>query len=174
MFCQSTFHIAVTLSPTKEALKSIIQAYPKGIQFSECVLGRLPIHLACINCKSAEVIRFLLSKYPDGAEKVDKKGSLPLHYACSNRADPEIIKILLSAYPNGAKVRDDNGWLPLHVACLRGAPSKSLRVLLKFYPESVLIGTKNNSLPKDLTLPGYDNFSQNLSLLENQQKKLTA
>merc|ERR1712157_276185 len=65
-------HRAATLSPTKRALNSIIQAYPKGLQSKESTFDELPLHLACSSYKSEKLIRSLLSKYPDGAAQVDK------------------------------------------------------------------------------------------------------
>ena len=45
----------------------------------------------------------LLSAYPEGARKKDRKGDLPIHRAVENNASVEVMSALLSAYTEGAR-----------------------------------------------------------------------
>eukprot|EP00586_Coscinodiscus_wailesii_P012670 CAMPEP_0172514370 /NCGR_PEP_ID=MMETSP1066-20121228/259637_1 /TAXON_ID=671091 /ORGANISM="Coscinodiscus wailesii, Strain CCMP2513" /LENGTH=86 /DNA_ID=CAMNT_0013295009 /DNA_START=212 /DNA_END=469 /DNA_ORIENTATION=- len=83
----------------------------------ESVYDRLPLHIACLNNASFEVIELLLSYYVYGARKQDNEGRLPLHYALSNMASTEVIEALINAFPEGATTADIRGWYPIHVAC---------------------------------------------------------
>ena len=48
----------------------------------------------------------LLSAYPEGARKKDRKGDLPIHRAVENNASVEVMSALLSAYTEGARKKN--------------------------------------------------------------------
>jgi ankyrin repeat protein len=80
----------------------------------------LPIHQACENKAPSELIKKLISAYPDSLMCKDSGGFLPLHLACRERSSKSVVAALLSTEPGAAKVKDDEGRLPLHLACRQG------------------------------------------------------
>ena len=75
---------------------------------------------ACENKAPSEVVKALISAYPDSLMLKDSAGDLPLHLACRERSSKSVIGALLSEEPVAAKVKDDEGRLPLHLACRQG------------------------------------------------------
>lgn len=114
----------------------------------ESVYDRIPLHTACMNNASDDVIKLLLVYYPEGAKVADNDGRLPLHYALSNSATVEVVKTLLKAHPLAVQEADTNGWLPIHVACCRGASAEVVHMLLKEFPETALCRTKKDTTPE--------------------------
>jgi ankyrin repeat protein len=44
--------------------------------------GQLPLHHACLNNASLDVIQLLVETWPDAVKEKNNKGQLPLHHAC--------------------------------------------------------------------------------------------
>lgn len=140
-------HQMCALNPPQKALVAVIEANPRGVWKREHTFERLPLHIACINSASEDVILTLLSFYKQAAEERDIAGRIPLHYACCNDVSVEVIKSLLEAFPEGASVRDDMGWLPVHVACSSGASLDVIKMLLCADPKTIVSKTKKQSTP---------------------------
>lgn len=128
-------------------METLLKVYPSAASKRDSLFKRLPLHVACLNGASSDVIRELLVVHKDGAQDKMKDGQLPLHYACGSGASRDVISELLRAYPEGARCQDNNGWLPIHLACLQNAPSDVIELLLKIYPESVAIRTSRGNTP---------------------------
>ena len=107
--------------------------------------GFTPLHWACFNQPSGQVVHALLNaaasakrgdvaldKAADGDPSASDlhlllenvalmtdldEGMTPLHAACSSKASPNVVSILVSHCPSSAIVRDRTGWTPLHFAC---------------------------------------------------------
>mmetsp|Transcript_16088 Transcript_16088/g.20023 ORF Transcript_16088/g.20023 Transcript_16088/m.20023 type:complete len:256 (+) Transcript_16088:81-848(+) len=136
--------------PTTSVVESIIFAFPEGLQMRESAYHRLPLHIACINNASFDVIHLLLTYYRDGVRESDDFGRLPLHYALSNGCGVEVIRALVNAYPAATMTADVNQWLPVHVACYRGTSAEVMRLLLMDYPETASCVTKKKNSPVNI------------------------
>jgi hypothetical protein len=140
-------HQMCSLDPPKKALTAMIEANPRAVWKREHTFERLPLHIACINSASDDVILSLLSYYKQAAEDKDIAGRVPLHYACCNDVSINVIKALLEAYPEATITKDDTGWLPVHVACSSGASLEVIRALLLARPQTIIAKTKKGSTP---------------------------
>merc|ERR1711862_507706 len=140
-------HHAVARNPTVEVTEALLQTYPEAAAKSDSLFKRLPLHVACLNGASSDVIRELLGAYKNGAQHKMKDGQIPLHYACGSGASKDTILELVKAYPEGARCQDNNGWLPIHLACLQNASADVIQLLLEIYPESVTIRTNRGNTP---------------------------
>jgi len=165
-------HHACSLNPTVEATLAILLSYPKAAEKRDSLYHRLPIHVACLNGASSDVVRTLLNVHKDGAKATMKDGQLPLHYACGSGASRDVIEELLRVYPEGAQVRDINGWLPIHLACLQNASVEVIELLLEENPSSVTARTDKGNTPlqcaKSVKNVGTNN-QQIISLLRKYQ-----
>eukprot|EP00586_Coscinodiscus_wailesii_P004124 CAMPEP_0172486246 /NCGR_PEP_ID=MMETSP1066-20121228/14736_1 /TAXON_ID=671091 /ORGANISM="Coscinodiscus wailesii, Strain CCMP2513" /LENGTH=311 /DNA_ID=CAMNT_0013252077 /DNA_START=138 /DNA_END=1073 /DNA_ORIENTATION=+ len=140
-------HQMCSLDPPKKALTAMIEANPRAVWKREHTFERLPLHIACINSASDDVILTLLSYYKQAAEDKDIAGRVPLHYACCNDVSVNVIKALLEAYPEATVTKDDTGWLPVHVACSSGASLEVIKALLLSRPQTIIAKTKKGSTP---------------------------
>ena len=138
--------------------------------------GRLPLHIACRNKVSLEVIRYLVDQCPDSLMVKEKEGRLPLYIAWKNNASLEIIYYLVQQYPNSVmvnendgslppleliqcmveqnpeflKAKDKEGRLPLHHACWNEESLEVVHYLVEQYPESINIKSDNGHTPLNL------------------------
>ncbi|CAE7625683.1 invs-b, partial [Symbiodinium microadriaticum] len=150
-------HVAVDKNkPWLRLIATLVAAYPDGCKSRDgdyvaliicCVHlpylaggGRLPIHIAVDrNNPSIEVVRLLISTYPDGAVMRRGVGRLPIHYAVFyDHPNLEVVNFLLETYPTGAKLVDVYGRLPLHYAVDRARPNLDVvKTLLHVFPDGV-------------------------------------
>lgn len=106
-----------------DTVKCLLELYPESVNVQDTD-GFLPIHRAAQSMAGedkAEIISFLLSKYPDGVEKATAGGgSLPLHLACEsfNARDINLktVQLLFDAYPEAIFKSDRDGKGPLDLA----------------------------------------------------------
>ena len=116
---ETPLHFA-SYSGRLDTVKYLCELCPESIN-AECSGGFLPIHDAARGGERAEIIRFLLSKYPDGAEKAtdDEGRRLPLHLACNsfNARDVNLktVQLLLDAYPEAIFIEDGEENSPLDI-----------------------------------------------------------
>jgi len=140
-------HFMCSLHPPTSTLESIICAYPEGVNMKESVYKRLPLHIACMENASFNVIKLLLSYNMNGSSAQDTQGRLPLHYALSNAAPIEVITALIQAYPKGVNVTDSSGWLPIHVACYCCSSLEVITMLLGASPQTATLKTDKGRTP---------------------------
>ena len=124
-----------------DVVEYLYDKYPESINQRNRE-GMLPIHNAAsqgtYNDSGVEIIKFLLSKDPDGPMKtvsdpgmstIDKGlGQLPLHmscWGCEYGYGVEVTKILFNAYPEAILVKDHEGRFPIDVANSRKARGSS-------------------------------------------------
>lgn len=82
----------------------------------------------------ADVVSFLVKKYPGGAKKTDKDGLTALHLACDADGGTKlsVIERLVGAYPDACSRRDKrDGSTPLLLAVARNASVNVLKILIK-------------------------------------------
>lgn len=106
--------------------------------------GWLPLHYACANGASEDVVRLLLEAYPGGVVEVDKRQRTPLHFAlCNNLECPvseSLAKMLVRPFQetSAASVGDENDMLPIHYACAYGSSEEVLRLIIEGYDGGVV------------------------------------
>ena len=97
-----------------------------------------PLHYACENKPTVEVIQTLIEANPPALERRQEPGGqLPLHAACTWGASSDVITSLLAAMPSCAEMKDFLSNLPLHCACYSGADTVVVEALLRVDPQSV-------------------------------------
>ena len=77
--------------------------------------GARPLHTACANNASLEIVKLLAR--PAALMATDHFGKIPLHTACAHQASLEVIMFLTNACPRSLEVPDAYGRLAIHHAC---------------------------------------------------------
>lgn len=133
-----------------------------------------PLHYACENKPSTEVIKTLIKANPAALERRQEPGGqLPLHAACTWGASSDVIQTLLAAHPSSAEMKDFLSNLPLHCACYSGAATVVIEALLRVYPQSVWPRNHQGSSAVDIVRRlGHGNRKEVLRVLERTQSRL--
>ena len=101
--------------------------------------GDLPIHVACREGASNEVIEeLLMGDGYESAQVEDCEGRLPLHLAVGNKTiSLKTIQTLISVYDRAARTPDDFSLLPLHWACSKNSSAQIIEALIQAYPYAI-------------------------------------
>mmetsp|Transcript_18583 Transcript_18583/g.25573 ORF Transcript_18583/g.25573 Transcript_18583/m.25573 type:complete len:260 (-) Transcript_18583:162-941(-) len=170
-------HQAVMSRAPADFLEELIRAHPRGVGKEESAYRRTPLHIACRNLSSGEVIFTLLHHDKEAAAHQDNMGRIPLHYALSNGGTVEMVRALVEASPNTVTATDRAGWTPLHVACNQHCTLDIVEYLLKQDPEGVILRTNCGSDPVGLVTkadsPDKEKILEILKAEENKQSKKT-
>ena len=76
---ETPLYLAMQFNPPFEAVRAIVDAYPKGVTQSCGENHDLPLHIACKNQASSEILEVLLEEYPSSALRETKWGNkIPL------------------------------------------------------------------------------------------------
>lgn len=140
--------------------------------------GWLPLHHACSNGSSREVLQILTDAYPEGKTKQDSQNRTPLHFYLTHRLDNETEmaeNMDFLANSGAAQLTDVLGMLPMHYACAYGTHEAVLKVLAAHYRESLMAKENKGRTPMHLAMvnahrdasPGVVRF-----LLENSGSEL--
>jgi ankyrin repeat protein len=118
---------------------------------------------ACMFGADADVVSYLIRKFPGAAKRKDKIGMLPLHIACDSdigidSPNGAVIKILAEAYPDACFVNSEDGYSPLAISIARSAPLSVIETLIKACPESLRIVDQENQLPLHWAVAAKVNF----------------
>jgi ankyrin repeat protein len=178
VYCRGTDNLTplhlickLTNNPPTDIISEIISAGPEVAGWTDCHMW-LPLHHACINGASTEVLTLLTGAYPDGKVSVDVHNRTPLHlYATRGNSDnynpvtmATNFTILINGGDHGneyhenndknnaAKVRTTNGMLPMHYACAYGTTTSVLKVLEEAYPESINAKDDNGKTPLHMVM----------------------
>lgn len=163
-------------NPPLGIIETLIEYAPEVLKI-ENKCGGLPIHRACCNGSSLDIIRAMVNGYPESVTmaaygesstpKNTKNGFLPLHLACYNEASLEILNFLIECHPKGieekdkkektpllilketkyAMQKDANGKLPLHLACKNVYSANLIHLLIQAYPKSINVKDKRGRKP---------------------------
>jgi ankyrin repeat protein len=117
--------------------------------------GWLPLHHACANGASSDVLRILIEAYPDSKITQDSLNRTPLHfYATRNSDNPtamvENVEMLCDS--GAAELTDKGGMLPMHYACAYGTNPVVLAVLADAYPDSLTAREQKGRTPMHLAM----------------------
>lgn len=129
----------------------LIRIYPESVGIKNYG-GDLPIHVACREGASAEVIDLILnSDEYECARIADCEGRLPLHLAASNNnVSVKTIQNLIKVNERATRTPDDFNLLPLHWACSKNASPRVVETIIQAYPYAVESEDAWGRTPKSL------------------------
>ena len=147
-------HIAVcTRSP--EFCRLLIDAAPDSV-LSTSNDGWMPLHVLCnnreVNEKHArQLLKLIITKYPEAARCADTSGELPIHYATAKRS-LEFCQELIDAAPDSVRSVNNYGDMPLHSLCGKrvddeGTALQTMKFLIEKYPEAIQHASNDGNLP---------------------------
>jgi len=163
-------------NPPTDVVSDIVEAAPEVVSWVDSH-GWLPLHHACANGASTEVLQILTAAYPESKIVQDNQNRTPLHfYATRNADNPAAMatNVELLSDTGAAELPDRGGMLPMHYACAYGTSPTVLKVLAFAYPESLSTKENKGRTPMHLAMvnahrdasPGVLGF-----LLENEGAK---
>ena len=151
----TSLHIVCKLyNPPEDIVQALVDA-SHDVVYSLDNHGWLPLHHACANGASHEVIKLLVDAYPAGKVTQDTQNRTPLHfYATRNSDSPAIMaaNTELLSDSGAATLMDRSGMLPIHYACAYGTHPAVLKVLAKVYPASLHAKEHNGRTPMHLAM----------------------
>jgi hypothetical protein len=100
--------------------------------------GGLPLHIACSNHASIDVMTALLADNFASAKRTDENGDLPLHLLlrCGEEVDPVVVTTLLTCFSGALSRTDMNGDLPLSISIKYQCRPAVINAVLMQYPEA--------------------------------------
>ena len=141
-------------NPPADIIEAFIEAVPEAAGWVD-THGWLPLHHACANGASGEVLRTLTEAYPEGKTKQDSQNRTPLHFFLTQRCDnantmADNMALLLDT--GAAELTDVGGMLPMHYACAYGVSPIVLLVLAQVFPESLVTRENKGRTPMHLAM----------------------
>ena len=128
--------MACRYRPPVDVIESLLAVAHEVIEWVDR-FSWLPLHYACANGASEEVLVVLTNAFPPSKVAIDKRGRTPLHFSVGNEEHmptPAAVEILSGS--GAARCADENGSIPLHYACAYGATVEVLQILLEAVPAS--------------------------------------
>ena len=124
-------------NPPPDVIAALVDSAPEIASWTDSH-GWLPLHHACTNGASPEVMQILIDAYPAGKLQQDNQMRTPLHfYATRNFSNPAqmAMNAELLSDTGAAALCDRGGMYPIHYACAYGTDPAVLEVLTKVHPE---------------------------------------
>lgn len=156
-------------NPPEDIVQALLQFAPETVTWTD-THGWLPLHHACANGASKDVLKLLTDAYPAGKTKQDSQNRTPLHFYLTQRADNSAAMASnmrdYLADSGAAELPDVGGMLPMHYACAYGVSPAVLEVLKDAYPDSLIAKENKGRTPMHLAMvnahrdasPGVINF----------------
>ena len=141
-------------NPPTDIVHDIVEAAPDIVGWTDSH-GWLPLHHACANGASPEVLQILTSTNPDSKIMQDNQNRTPLHfYATRNSDNPASMaaNVALLSDTGAAELPDRGGMLPMHYACAYGTHPAVLKVLADAYPGSLTTKENKGRTPMHLAM----------------------
>jgi ankyrin repeat protein len=141
-------------NPPTDIISDIVEAAPEVVSWVDSH-GWLPLHHACANGASPDVLQILTTAFPESKITQDNQNRTPLHfYATRNSDNPAAmaINVGLLSDTGAAELPDRGGMLPMHYACAYGTSPAVLKVLVQSYPESLLAKENKGRTPMHLAM----------------------
>jgi hypothetical protein len=141
-------------NPPTDVINDIVEAAPEVVSWVDSH-GWLPLHHACANGASPDVLQILTNAYPESKTTQDNQNRTPLHfYATRNTDNPNAMaaNVELLSDTGAAELPDRGGMLPMHYACAYGTSPAVLKVLAYSYPESLVAKENKGRTPMHLAM----------------------
>lgn len=141
-------------NPPTDVISNIVEAAPEVVSWVDSH-GWLPLHHACANGATTEVLHILTTAYPESKIVQDNQSRTPLHfYATRNADNPTAMaaNVELLSDTGAAELPDRGGMLPMHYACAYGTSPIVLRVLAEAYPPSLTARESKGRTPMHLAM----------------------
>eukprot|EP00934_Nitzschia_sp_Nitz4_P004966 Nitzschia sp. Nitz4//scaffold54_size114964//41440//44056//NITZ4_003846-RA/size114964-augustus-gene-0.18-mRNA-1//-1//CDS//3329554336//4956//frame0 len=141
-------------NPPTDIISSIVEAAPEVASWVDSH-GWLPLHHACANGVTTEVLQVLTSAYQEGKVVQDNQNRTPLHfYATRNADNPTAMatNVQILSDSGAAELPDRGGMLPMHYACAYGTNPLVLKVLADAFPDSLAAKESKGRTPMHLAM----------------------
>ena len=121
--------LSIVMHSQRHVVEALLEGHPGAIKSREDKGGRLPLHIACINTASAQVLRLLVDRYVESLRITDRiYGRLPLHFSCLYGSPFETM-LLVNAEQHALVVKDVNGKTPKDL--VEGSSNPHREIILK-------------------------------------------
>jgi Ion transport protein/Ankyrin repeats (many copies) len=152
----TSLHLVCKLhNPPDDVVAALVEAAPDAVSWTD-THGWLPLHHACANGASPEVIKILIDAHPEGKIAQDDQSRTPLHFyvtrSSDNVANMALNAQLLCEGGVAPTVPDKGGMLPMHYACAYGTHPSVLEVLATVHPASVTAKESHGRTPMHLAM----------------------
>mmetsp|Transcript_26941 Transcript_26941/g.41272 ORF Transcript_26941/g.41272 Transcript_26941/m.41272 type:complete len:908 (-) Transcript_26941:238-2961(-) len=148
-------HMVCKLSdPPPDIVQLLIDSAPETAGWADSH-GWHPLHHACANGASTEVLHILIDAYPEGKIKQDNQSRTPLHFYATRRAANTNVmaqNVEVLADSGAAELPDRGGMLPMHYACAYGTNPAVLEVLANAYSDSLVSKENKGRTPMHLAM----------------------
>jgi hypothetical protein len=153
-------------NPPHDIIAALVDVAPEVASWTD-THGWLPLHHACTNGASPEVMELIIEAFPAGKVQQDNQLRTPLHFYATrnfpNEAQMAANAELLSD-SGAAALCDRGGMLPIHYACAYGTNPSVLEVLARVHPPSLTAKENKGKTIKDWTDPKKVAFLLTVSL----------
>lgn len=151
----SPLHLLCKINnPPTDIVNEIVEAAPETVAWVDNH-GWLPLHHACANGASTEVLQILTNAFEESKTAQDTNSRTPLHfYATRNSDNPTAMamNVEILCDTGAAEIPDHGGMLPIHYACAYGTSPAVLKVLAEAFPGSVNATENNGRTPLHLAM----------------------
>jgi len=152
----TSLHLMCKLqNPPDDVILALVEAAADTVSWTDSH-GWLPLHHACANGASPEVIKILIDAYPEGKIHQDTQSRTPLHFYVTRGSVDNVASMTVNAQllsdTGAAALADRAGMLPMHYACAYGSHPAVLEVLGNVYPESLTAKEDNGRTPMHLAM----------------------
>lgn len=125
-----------------ELVSFMLDKYPDSVQ-SWREGETLPLHMACRQGESLEVIQLVGTAFPEAHQRSVQSGLFPLHEYCLSDSsgkddlDLKVLQYLVSSNPVTAQIRNSYGFLPITYAISPNRSFETIKLLLDQYPDAI-------------------------------------
>lgn len=132
--------------PNLDAVRPRVEACPEAVKVRD-LFDNLPIHTACSNGASYQVIRCLVEAWPGSLKTVGSEQDTPLSLACIVSADLDILQYLGNKWNGAFLVPNKRHKRPLHVICARTPSLAVVQYMVDAAPQVLTTRDKSRDLP---------------------------
>jgi len=155
--CNLTMNYAI-----KEMLICIlIDAYPDALTQEAGKTMSTPLHLACKDDISTDLLEIMVQAGTQACFMFDKDGFLPVHIACSHAKSPKYLEILLAANPGALFAETGDGRTLLTLTQGMGNYELLSFIETKMMAAGVVVSPLSQTIGIDI--PSSENFTEDLA-----------